>query len=82
MVTPTSVPTVSKISTKRNEKKTIKKFKVKMCEKSKCKKVGAAGRLIGVQPDQPFMGAVIPIGIPIRVVANTPSKIEPGTFRA
>ena len=38
--TPTNVPNVSKISTKRNANKTTRKFKLINCEKSSCRKIG------------------------------------------
>ena len=44
VVTPTSVPIVSKISTKRNVKNTVKNFKVRTCEKSNFQNKGASGR--------------------------------------
>ena len=81
MVTPTKVPTVSKMSTNRNEKNTVKNWKLKILLKSKFQKTGAAGALTIDQFSHPPNGAVTPIGIPITVVIKIPRRIEPGTCR-
>ena len=57
--TPTSVPSVSNISTKRKAKRTTMKSTLKVLEKSRCMKTGA--RLAGVKEARPAdkLGSVL-----------------------
>ena len=78
VVTPTNVPIVSKISTKRNVKNTVKNFKVRTCEKSNFQNKGASGRETALKPSGIF---VTPKGIPTIVVRMIPIRMAPGTLK-
>ena len=75
-LTPISVPMVSNISIKRKVNTTTNISSVKMFSHWNLQKIGSIEDGADITP----LKSVIPIGIPIAIVANTPRSIAPGTF--
>ena len=75
--TPTSVPTVSNISIKRNVNTTTTMSSVKILSSSNWQKIGAIDSGCDTTP----LNSVTPIGIPISMVTRIPISIAPGVLR-
>ena len=76
VITPTSVPMVSNISTKRKVNTTMSISLVNICFHSNWQKMGSMeGGALNTPSNR-----VIPIGIPINVVSNIPRSRAPLTF--
>ena len=78
VLTPTSVPTVSNKSMKRNVKTMTSISRVKMLCHSNLQNIGAIDSGVETMP----LNSVIPIGMPMTVVTRIPMSIAPLTFKA